>query len=154
MRSQSNSRETRTRYIRSHTAAWKYIEKIDFESIKHKVLMSNRGWREGHVERAIVSYKMFLYICRVYNGWEHAPHPSMDEVWHAHILHTRRYFSDCQALFGGYLHHNPATVPEKKKEGERRSLQDAYKNTRRQMILAFGDNADPEVLFAPVAQEL
>lgn len=31
----------------------------------------------------------------------------VDEVWHTHIMDTEKYSSDCQAVFGKPLHHNP-----------------------------------------------
>ena len=31
----------------------------------------------------------------------------MDNMWHFHILDTRAYVKDCDAVFGHYLHHYP-----------------------------------------------
>jgi hypothetical protein len=28
-------------------------------------------------------------------------------VWHAHILDTKKYMVDCQAIFGRFIHHVP-----------------------------------------------
>lgn len=38
------------------------------------------------------------------------PSPDVDEIWHAHILHTREYARDCEDVFGpgGFLHHSPS----------------------------------------------
>ena len=38
---------------------------------------------------------------------ELAPSPLVDLAWHAHLLDTRAYMRDCDALFGEYLHHAP-----------------------------------------------
>ena len=35
------------------------------------------------------------------------PSYEIDEVWHAHILHTKEYMDFCLELFGKYLHHQP-----------------------------------------------
>ena len=35
------------------------------------------------------------------------PPPDVDEIWHAHILNTRRYAEDCSRLFGTFHHHYP-----------------------------------------------
>lgn len=42
-------------------------------------------------------------------GETHPLPPSLDidEVWHAHILHTEEYAEFCQNVFGFYLHHHP-----------------------------------------------
>lgn len=37
----------------------------------------------------------------------------VDKIWHMHILDTRRYHTDCQAIFGEYLHHAPGVLPDK-----------------------------------------
>lgn len=31
----------------------------------------------------------------------------VDDIWHAHILHTRKYAEDCGSYFGYFLHHTP-----------------------------------------------
>jgi hypothetical protein len=36
------------------------------------------------------------------------PSPLVDEVWHNHILDTRRYRVDCMRMFGVYVHHAPS----------------------------------------------
>ena len=30
-----------------------------------------------------------------------------DELWHLHILDTRKYEADCEAIFGRFLNHTP-----------------------------------------------
>lgn len=35
------------------------------------------------------------------------PHKEVDEVWHMHILDTRKYAADCENIFGHFLHHFP-----------------------------------------------
>jgi hypothetical protein len=36
-----------------------------------------------------------------------SPSPSVDDFWHAFILHTKDYEEFCQRHFGHYLHHEP-----------------------------------------------
>jgi hypothetical protein len=36
-----------------------------------------------------------------------SPSPSVDDFWHAFILHTKDYEEFCQKHFGHYLHHEP-----------------------------------------------
>ena len=40
-----------------------------------------------------------------------APTSLMDEVWHFHILDTKRYAVDCKRLFDRFLHHRPSYGP-------------------------------------------
>lgn len=39
------------------------------------------------------------------------PSKAVDIVWHTHILFTEKYFEDCDAIFGHYLHHRPQVPP-------------------------------------------
>lgn len=36
----------------------------------------------------------------------------VDIFWHTHILFTRKYFKDCEAIFGQYLHHEPVLLSQ------------------------------------------
>lgn len=36
------------------------------------------------------------------------PSAAVDAIWHAHILHTRRYRADCHRLAGRFIDHEPA----------------------------------------------
>jgi hypothetical protein len=36
------------------------------------------------------------------------PSKAIDEFWHNHILHTKRYMHDCMQSAGRYLHHQPS----------------------------------------------
>ena len=31
----------------------------------------------------------------------------VDDVWHTHVLMSKKYFADCATVYGYYLHHNP-----------------------------------------------
>lgn len=43
----------------------------------------------------------------------------VDCVWHAHILHTKRYAQDCEWFFGYFLHHTPNEAPPKPEKKRR-----------------------------------
>lgn len=154
MKMKKASEINKVAFIKNNKAAWRYIKAIDFSGVEDKLKTSHPKWSKKHISLAILSYQMFLYIARVFPTWSHAPHRSMDEVWHNHILYTKQYTQDCQALFGHYMHHNPASPRTKRGKKEKESLRDSYLNTRRQMVLTFGPKADPELLFKPVAKEL
>jgi hypothetical protein len=65
---------------------------------------------------AVRRYKNFLILLLRYPDEILAPAPDIDEAWHNHILFTREYIRDCQAIFGEYLHHTPSrnSGPEEK----------------------------------------
>lgn len=150
----ANVRGNRRSRIQNDKRAWSYIKHINFPPLEEAVLRDHPEWSRALVHTAVSSYQMFLYIARVYPGWSCAPHRAMDMIWHQHILFTKRYADDCQAIFGKFLHHNPANPPSKRSKKESSTLDKQYMNTRRQMILIFGQEADPETLFKPFAREL
>ncbi len=56
---------------------------------------------------AIERYCHFLCLLDLYPDRELVPTPTLDQVWHVHILDTQRYRRDCLALFGRFIDHQP-----------------------------------------------
>lgn len=84
------------------------VAKIDLELTKLE-LQATKIWSEMRCNLAEVEYKRFLTLL-LWNPY--LPHPLVptelvDEIWHRHVLDTRKYHSDMKALFGEYLHHFP-----------------------------------------------
>lgn len=52
-------------------------------------------------------YRAFLFLCKIYPIEVIVPIKEVDDFWHLHILDTRNYIADCNAIFGYYLHHYP-----------------------------------------------
>lgn len=87
------------------------VESLDLELIRLKLMdrVSGPGWtgeRAANVEREYRDYLSALARERNAMG-DIAPSRDVDEFWHAHILHTRKYAEDCGRVFGTYLHHDP-----------------------------------------------
>jgi len=100
------------------------VEGIEFESIKWKMLNSdNCRLSEEEVDVAIHEYKRFLELRIKYPSISFAPTSLMDEVWHFHIIDTRKYRKDCEILFGKFLHHSPSYGPYDSKEKKDSLLQ-------------------------------
>jgi hypothetical protein len=69
----------------------------------------SRVWPEAEARRATQLYTNFL-VLHVLHGDRMpplAPTPTVDEIWHHHILDTRQYQVDCAAIFGAMFHHDP-----------------------------------------------
>lgn len=66
-------------------------------------------WDDERVEAAITGYREYLYEA-AFSSDDQPLRPSLDvdEVWHLHILDTMRYGSDCNRLFGRFIHHVPS----------------------------------------------
>ena len=66
------------------------------------------GWSVKRAERAIKEYRDFLYVSYLHkNESTIVPSEEVDEVWHTHIMDTRKYYMDCMSTFGEILHHSP-----------------------------------------------
>ena len=85
------------------------VEKLNLDRIAWKVTHDQfkPEMSEDEVSRAIHQYRRFLSLKIRYPGVNLVPTDDIDLIWHAHILDTGNYASDCQRLFGSFLHHEP-----------------------------------------------
>ena len=83
------------------------IKNLNLSMIKEK-LMKIKGWTEPQSANAVEWYRRYLIVCAKYPEQNHVPTKVIDEVWHLHILDTRKYASDCGAIFGEFKHHTPS----------------------------------------------
>jgi hypothetical protein len=97
-----------------------------------KRLAEKWSWLEA--KEAVRRYKRFLLLIRRYPKETLAPAPDMDEAWHAHILFTREYMRDCEAVFGFYLHHSPV------REGEGKRMKKAQSTASSLFMKEFGES--------------
>jgi len=94
------------------------IEQIRFDLIRWKMENSpgNCAISSEESELAIEEYKRFLTLKQDNPEVSMAPTNLMDEVWHFHILDTKRYAADCERLFGRLFHHSPSYGPHESTE--------------------------------------
>lgn len=88
----------------------KALTKLDLTKVKAKLmgpLPEGRDWTQEYVDVAEKWYRRYLMLIIKYPNQNHAPNLMVDEIWHQHIVDTRAYIADCQAIFGKYIHHNP-----------------------------------------------
>lgn len=88
-------------------AALDLIKDWDFSLTKKKLQEIDSSWNDERIEKAIVDYKKYLAVTKALDGIQLVPNADIDEIWHYHIMDTRRYVEDCKTLFGGFLHHYP-----------------------------------------------
>lgn len=87
--------------------AKEYIHSIDFTKIVNK-MVKQQGWLRNHALTVCRMYKNFLYLNKKYRSqYNLPPTDEIDEFWHMHILDTKQYRRDCEAIFGEYLDHYP-----------------------------------------------
>jgi len=65
-------------------------------------------WTHADATQCAQLYKNFLLLFKLHPKETLVPTREIDEFWHNHILHTKKYHNDCKNIFGYYLHHQPA----------------------------------------------
>ena len=96
-------------------------------------------FRSAKIPALLDEYRKFLALKRLEpDKTRVVPSCDVDEVWHLHILNTRRYAEDCERIFGFYLHHDPSfgETPE-----GRAALESAWESTAALYRQHFGDDA-------------
>lgn len=89
-------------------AAFFRVEKIDLSLINNKLVSEQpEKWTPELIERSEYLYRRFLVLHAIYPQEDLVPTTLIDEYWHQHILDTKKYASDCEFLFGQFLHHDP-----------------------------------------------
>lgn len=84
---------------------WKKLKTLDWGPIAFQLHRHGRNYQQ--VQQAIAQYLMFLVLIYLHPNIKIVPTQEIDVVWHYHILDTTKYESDCQQLFGRFLHHFP-----------------------------------------------
>jgi hypothetical protein len=86
--------------------ALRRVGQLDFNMLKRK-LVEEKGWTSEVCDEVEGLYRKFLALNMRYPDRKICPSGPIDEFWHAHILDTRAYATDCERLFGSILHHFP-----------------------------------------------
>jgi len=116
-------------------AAVAKVAELDFSMLGRK-LNEEHGWTREFCDEVEGLYRKFLALNVRYPGKKICPSGPIDDFWHAHILDTRAYAADCEALFGEYLHHFPyfgMRGPE-----DRANLEAAFEESLNLFVLHFG----------------
>ncbi len=90
------------------TEALATTQKWNFELAIQKLVEANsEQWNFVRAEKAVLDYQRYMAVTKALGGVQLVPNGDIDEIWHMHVLDTRAYMQDCDALFGEYLHHYP-----------------------------------------------
>src|SRR3990167_7197635 len=89
------------------SASGQLIRDLDFTQTISKCV-NQYGWSRRKSHECSEHYKKYLYLILKYGDqYPLVPTIDIDEFWHMHILDTKKYMADCEAIFGRYLHHYP-----------------------------------------------
>jgi hypothetical protein len=112
---------------------------LDLSGIRNKLAdpEEGKGYSAKQLSLREGEYRKFLALHLAFPEDEIVPCKIVDEFWHQHILDTRAYHEDCDAIFGGYLHHFPYFGM--RGDDDAKALQDAYGETLARYREAFGE---------------
>lgn len=111
-------------------------DELDLEPIAFK-LEKEHGWPLDRINYAIEQYRLWLKTVIHFPDSSIIPNKEVDEVWHAHILDTRKYAEDCERLFGRFLHHFPYFGM--RGENDRQDLHTAFAQSQAMMFEVLGE---------------
>ncbi len=84
------------------------INTLDLSPIKG-YLVKHFNWSRNAVDELGAEYRRFLFLIGKYGPDAIVPwNRNVMAFWKVHILHTRKYFEDCQNVLGFYLHYDPS----------------------------------------------
>ena len=113
------------------------VDALDL-SLVRMTLVRDEGVTEEEALEIELYYKNFLKLRQKFPDDPIVPTKSIDKMWHHHILHTRKYMEDCDAVFGHYLHHEPNT--QKGNAAVEAEMKKCFKVTRARYIEAYGSD--------------
>lgn len=87
------------------------IKDLDLSGPKSR-LKALCGWSDEKCNLIEPQYKAFLAVHLENKTKNLVPSKDVDEMWHMHILHTKKYVDFCNNVFGEYFHHYPHSVVE------------------------------------------
>ena len=99
------------------------ITNLDLKNVMARVAR-DFGLSGETLTAAETQYRQFLQLCLEDTG--SVPTELADKVWHCHILDTRKYAADCEAIFGKLLHHTPHLEATAELEAETAATQAAW----------------------------
>jgi hypothetical protein len=84
------------------------VKNLNFDRLKHKETESTEAsLSPDEWDAAEIEYRRFLTLKYFYRTVPIVPNKLVDKIWHAHILDTRAYRSDCNQVFGHFMEHYP-----------------------------------------------
>jgi hypothetical protein len=120
---------------------------LDLSNVRMKLAdpEDGKGHSDAELDLREGEYRKFLALHMAFPDAEIAPCKLVDEFWHQHILDTEAYRDDCEAIFGGYLHHFPYFGMRGDEDAQ--ALRNIYADTLARYRMAFG--APPEETWLP-----
>ncbi len=114
---------------------------LDLRMIEKKITSNHYlgyKWLKKDAALACKLYRNFLCLNVKYKETNIlVPSEEIDEIWHNHILETKKYAEDCMHIFGSYFHHYPYLGFDD--ETTRKDLNKAFANSQKLYFQEFGE---------------
>lgn len=111
-----------------------------------KVRLQNKYcWDSEFMNYAVNEYHRFLQLHINNPNDVIIPGPVIDEIWHDHILHTKKYIKFCETYLNEYLHHDPYDHSEPPKDHKTN-----VEKTTQLYLQEFGHNPPQKYWIDPV----
>jgi len=118
------------------------IDNLDLSSVIAR-LVEIEKWSQKDAVLAIQQYRNYLLLKKKYPEYNLPPSKDIDDVWHAHILHTKEYRTFCKQAFSHeddqYLDHDPHLA----REGTMEQLAQLFEKTQMLYYQEFGEYIFP-----------
>ena len=124
----------------THNLTDRKIDELDLEPIAFKLKLEH-GWSLDRLNHALRQYRLWLKTVARHPKESIIPNKEVDEVWHTHILDTRKYAEDCQHIFGRFLHHFPYFGM--RGATDKQDLNEAFCRSQEMMMFELGENLQP-----------
>ncbi len=112
------------------------IQDLDLSFVERRLVRVD-GYTAEQAREATELYRCVLTLQVEYPERAIVPPVAADHALHAHILHTRRYAEDMQAIFGRFLHHDPEEEAGADYEATREFTRQAFLDRFGRSITAF-----------------
>jgi hypothetical protein len=86
------------------------VDALDVEPVVYKLIHPGAGEEVlslAQADQTVGLYRCFLKLCAMFPETPIVPTEGIDRVWHANMLDTAKYRTDCQLVFGQFLDHFP-----------------------------------------------
>ena len=132
----SGSQPSLQQMRRFNTSAEK-VKALDMGAVV-AVLVQRDGYSPTKAVELAEEYRKYLAL--VGAGLQPVPSKKVDDAWHAHMLNTKKYAADTQALLGHFLHHEPANLllDQQGMQEQKASMDNMFASTKMQICDFYG----------------
>ena len=134
---QTSSAPPSSQQMQRFAAAEAMLAELDLDPVM-ALLVQKEGYSPAKAADLAEEYRKYLILVKT--GLNPVPSKKVDDAWHAHILHTQKYRTDMKAIFGHFIHHEPANLllEQSGMKEQKNEMDNKYADTKMQICDYFG----------------